>query len=341
MHSDLKIICITPVKNESWILDSFLKCTSLWADQIIIADQNSTDTSRSIALKYPKVKLIENNSTSFNESGRQQLLIDAARSIPCTKRIIIALDADEILAGDIHEIRSTHVASLAKGTVLRFRWLNCTNQGLSYWDSNTLGAFGYIDDGAIHIGAQIHSHRIPYHESKNQYVIDQCPILHLQYLDWKRMKSKHRWYQCYEMLNLPNKSVVDLYRTYHYMDHTISSSIKKLDASLIAQYTNHGINPFDFTHESNYWWDYEVISHLKHYGVGKFKFLDVWEIDKALIKNNIGNSFYVFFKRGVFSYIVLFYLRISQANYAHPFIQYLDRKLKSLFYYTQLSAKQS
>ena len=39
--SGLKIICLTPVKNEGWILERFLKCTSLWADYIIIADQSS------------------------------------------------------------------------------------------------------------------------------------------------------------------------------------------------------------------------------------------------------------------------------------------------------------
>ena len=40
-----KLIVITPVKNESWILEKFLTFTSLWADYIIIADQNSTDNS--------------------------------------------------------------------------------------------------------------------------------------------------------------------------------------------------------------------------------------------------------------------------------------------------------
>jgi len=35
------LICMTPVRNEAWILHAFLKATSLWADHIIIADQNS------------------------------------------------------------------------------------------------------------------------------------------------------------------------------------------------------------------------------------------------------------------------------------------------------------
>lgn len=34
---------LTPVRNEVWILDRFLKAASFWADHIIIADQMSTD----------------------------------------------------------------------------------------------------------------------------------------------------------------------------------------------------------------------------------------------------------------------------------------------------------
>ena len=48
MMKDLpKIIVVTPIKNEDWILDRFLSVTSQFADLIIIADQNSTDKSMS------------------------------------------------------------------------------------------------------------------------------------------------------------------------------------------------------------------------------------------------------------------------------------------------------
>ena len=73
------LICLTPVKNEAWILHAFLKATSLWADYIIIADQMSTDGSREIALSYPKVILIDNDNQEFNEVERQKMLIDKAR----------------------------------------------------------------------------------------------------------------------------------------------------------------------------------------------------------------------------------------------------------------------
>ena len=90
------IVCLTPVKNEAWVLDRFLQCASHWADHIIIADQGSTDGSQEIAKKYPKVMLVENKEKQFQGTGMRKLLLHESRKIPGSK-LLIALDADEIL----------------------------------------------------------------------------------------------------------------------------------------------------------------------------------------------------------------------------------------------------
>ena len=36
------VICLTPVRNESWILERFRPGASMWADHIVIADQRRT-----------------------------------------------------------------------------------------------------------------------------------------------------------------------------------------------------------------------------------------------------------------------------------------------------------
>src|SRR5579872_3256170 len=90
------IICLTPVRNEAWILERFLQCASLWADHIVVADQCSDDDSCEIALRHPKVTLIRNPSPAYDEGARQRLLIDAARRLPAEgRRMLIAIDADE------------------------------------------------------------------------------------------------------------------------------------------------------------------------------------------------------------------------------------------------------
>src|SRR6476659_3715040 len=95
-----QIIVLTPVRNEAWILDRFIKCTSLWADHIIIADQSSDDGSADLARKYPKVTVVENDNPEYDEADRQKLLLRTARLIP-GPRVLIALDADEIMSANI------------------------------------------------------------------------------------------------------------------------------------------------------------------------------------------------------------------------------------------------
>src|SRR5437660_66806 len=72
------VICVTPVRNEEWILERFLLCASLWADYIIVADQGSDDDTPRIAASHPKVTLIENSSPAYDEAARQKLL-----NLPC------------------------------------------------------------------------------------------------------------------------------------------------------------------------------------------------------------------------------------------------------------------
>src|SRR5437016_10395582 len=81
-NTDTKLICVTPVRNEAWVLERFLQCASLWADQIVIADQMSDDGSREIAARFPKVILVDNPSTEYNEGEYHRLLLERARQIP-------------------------------------------------------------------------------------------------------------------------------------------------------------------------------------------------------------------------------------------------------------------
>ena len=96
-----KIICLTPVKNEAWIIEKFIMCASLWADYIILSDQSSEDGTREIAKKYPKVIIIENlYRGEYDEWKIRNILIKEARKIK-GKNIFIAVDADEVLTPNL------------------------------------------------------------------------------------------------------------------------------------------------------------------------------------------------------------------------------------------------
>ena len=89
-----KLVVLTPVKNEAWILPLFCASTSLWADHIIVADQQSTDGSREIVSKFPKVTLITNDSPDLDENYRDALLVNKARELVGTNGILFRIDAD-------------------------------------------------------------------------------------------------------------------------------------------------------------------------------------------------------------------------------------------------------
>src|SRR5947209_8846985 len=120
--SDLvRVVVVTPVRNEAWILERFLTVTSRFADHIIIADQRSTDDSRAICSRYPKVRVIDNPTDEFNERDRQLLLRRHARALVPSPRVILALDADEILAANAVDTPSWRMMLAARpGTIVCF-----------------------------------------------------------------------------------------------------------------------------------------------------------------------------------------------------------------------------
>ena len=153
--SKVSIVCLTPVKNEAWILDRFLQCASLWADHIIIADQQSNDGSREIASKYSKVILVNNPSPTFNEPERQKLLINEARKIPGS-RLLITLDADEILTANFKDSPEWQTILQAPiGTVINFQWVNLCPDMKNCWIPNRDFAWGFIDDNSEHLARKI------------------------------------------------------------------------------------------------------------------------------------------------------------------------------------------
>jgi glycosyltransferase involved in cell wall biosynthesis len=113
-----QVVCVTPVRNEAWTLDRFLRCAETWADHIILADQCSTDETRAVASKYPKVVVVDNPCEEFNDGERHRLVLEAARQIP-GPRLILAVDADEALSAEVLDSpRWAHVLNAPPGTVI-------------------------------------------------------------------------------------------------------------------------------------------------------------------------------------------------------------------------------
>lgn len=278
------LICLTPVRNEAWILERFLRCASTWADYIVIADQQSTDGSREIARRFEKVVLVDNPHDAYDEGARQRLLIDTARQLPAQgRRILIALDADEMLSANWMESSEwQQLLAAPPGTVLYFRWANIGPDVTYAWIDPAYKPFGFVDDGSPHEGRPIHSPRIPVPREAPALYFEEIRVLHYQYAYWDRMRSKQRWYQVWECLNYPEKRPVTIFRQYHHMEAAIRRAGPVL-SEWLAGYEAQGIDMRTIQKQNSYYWDDEVLTWLMEHGPEKFRKLNIWDRDWAAL----------------------------------------------------------
>ncbi len=236
---------MTPVRNEAWILDLFLTTTSIWADYIIIADQMSTDGSREIASKYPKVILIDNRDPLFNEDERQSMLISKAREVAVGRDCLMwGLDADEILAANyLNTDDWQEILSSKPGAVFWFKWAeiapDCTSCHISHF-------FPWLfhDDGKephSNYVRKMHPMRIPYPiDEKDMHYVNDFPVLHFGPTNINRVHSKQYFYQ-YVDWEVNGRDPVSLSmqykKLYDYSD---------FNSHLLPQWCYNEVNGYDF-----------------------------------------------------------------------------------------------
>ena len=288
LQEPARIVCVTPVRNEAWVLERFLAAASLWADEIVVADQDSDDESREIVRRFPKARLVINDSGRFDESYRQRQLIAEARRIP-GRRLIVALDADELLTANFATSEEwRRVVEAPEGSVVRFKWVNVLPGCRRGWAQPERMAFGFMDDGREHDAGVIHSTRVPAPEDAPTIVLDEVRVLHLQYLDWARARSKQRWYQMWEWLNVPEKRPVQLFRQYNAMLAMPAEQIVDLDLEWLDGYRRRGINMCEVAPRDSYHWDLDAVRWIDLYGARRFARLDVWDADWMAVARDAG-----------------------------------------------------
>lgn len=284
------VICLTPVKNEAWILERFLECASIWADHIIVADQKSDDGSREIARAFPKVTLVENPSPTFNESGRQKILLEAARRIT-GPRLLIALDADEFLTANFStDTEWNTILQAPAGTVFRFQWPIVLSNLCSYWMFPGEFAFGFMDDSSEHIGKDIHSPRLPTPAHARTVALTNIKVMHFVATDVERWRSKLRWYQCWQMLNQPERPLTEIYRFNHKDLNIPSDRVKAMPKEWLLGYEQQGIDMSRVVREGIYRWDKEILQLFDEYGPDRFRRVAIWDVNWSELRRKINGN---------------------------------------------------
>ena len=310
-----KIICLTPVRNEAWVLDRFLQAASLWADHIIISDQESTDGSLEIARKYEKVILLENKALPyFDEYLMRKPLFDAARAIEGDK-ILISIDADELLTPNWDSKEWEEILYAPKGTVIEF-FLGNIDYGFKKWWRRSVIA-GYVDDGCEYtVENVVHIPRSIYGKNHNVLIPKEIGVLHLQYTDWKRMQCKHRWYQCFEHIKNVN-DIVDIFRRYHHMYNLPKEDLKELPAWWIEKYKQYGIDITESQTQNKMYWEQVVLDYMLEFGTKYFRYLNIWDVDWCAIASKWNYDKPERFRnpQTLCDRLLIWYLRISQSFY--------------------------
>ena len=273
-------ICLTPVRNEAWILDRFLAAARQWATDVVVADQGSSDGTLEQLRRTTGVSVVINDSPSYDETHRQRLLLTRARQIE-GKRVLIALDADEALSANFAASEEWgKVVNAAPGTILRFRWVNILPGFDRAWIPPDHVAFGFVDDGSDHRGQRIHNPRLPQPEGAPVLDLNEIVVLHFQYVAWERMVSKHRWYQAWEHVTHQEKGPLQIFREYRHMYGSWTpEEIHPVDPLWLDGYDRAGIDFRSLAGEPVTWWDTEVLAMLEQYGPERFRKIDIWDKD--------------------------------------------------------------
>lgn len=295
-----KIICLTPVRNEGWVLRTFLAATSLWADIILVANHCSEDDSKAIAESFPKVKLLEDPSREFNEAERRSMLVAAAREIP-GPRILVALDADEFLSSEFFdELKGWIREGLPPDTVIGFPRVDLL-PGMREGVREPTPVYAlYADAGAPFDARPIHGPRIPLPDEKiPRRIAQKTVMLHFADINTARNQSKIRWYQCFERLRYPRKRASAIFRLYHGRNRDFETMAREPavdtwfkvyeEKGLDLRAINTGAGPW--------WWDRKVLDWFNEHGTAKFAKLDIWDMDW----NAIAKQWGVMPKQGTFA----------------------------------------
>ncbi len=278
-----RVVVVTPVRNEAWILDRFLSVTSRFADRIIVADQRSTDESRAICLRHPKCTVIDNTTDEFNEGERQRLLIRQARALVPPPRIILALDADEILAADAVQAPGWQtMLRAAPGTIVCVDRVDLYETSDRCMRHDRLTPLGYVDDGVEHAPRDMHSVRVPIPDSAPRLWLSDVTVLHYAALRPRALASKLRWYSVLESVRGTCPWVFKRRLRYShamYVNFTGAGRIEPSREGWFRGWEAAGIDMRTVEDDLYHWYDVEVLRYFLAYGTRKFWLDDIWEFD--------------------------------------------------------------
>ena len=274
----MKIVVITPVKDEEWVLDRFLWACSRFADHVLILDQHSTDKSLEICSRYPKVKVLSNPSTEYDESLRSKLLVEGARRLFGEGNLLVAFDADEIPTyPSLDERVWTNLKKLPPGTHICFEkpeMFSLPNRCV-----RTVSTFPYsfIDDGSSMEGCLIHSRRTPGNPANPHYYSSSIILMHFARVRWQEYCARQVVYCMIENIRkTKNHRVRTCYYAPEFFTRFGSDSCVAIPIEWTTGYVEAGVDILGYTSSRFNGFHLRALRLFAEHGVKRFKFDPIW-----------------------------------------------------------------
>ena len=321
------MVVLTPVRNEAWILRTFLEATSLWADHIIIADQMSTDGSREIAREYPKVTLIDNDRPEMHQAATRRLLFEAAKKIPGDK-VVFTLDADEFLAGDfIHSDDWRKILESEPNDAFCWRWMNLKKGDPSQYSTHQHYYWAVHESEDVWNGEFpdnfIHEWRLPWPPKARTVNLDELRSLHFARVNVARQRNKERFYQVSTLACRSSANPIKLFRQYHAEENLQYYPVPE---NAYCFYDAHGMDVMgmiDLKDEGEYYTS-EILKFFDRLGTKRFAVLDIWDAE-WMKKNGVQDP-----RTGIHK-LVQKYLFKTIGKEKYLIIRMIDKVLGSIF----------
>jgi len=327
--SDPSVVCLTPMRDEAWVLERLIRTTLAWADELILLDHGSGDGSRELAAQHDRVHVVDGADTGFDETAWRRRLLAEARARHARPCVLVALDADEVLSGRPPNDLRRRLLDLPDGAFGEVPWVHllpamqlCARDGRK--------RLVFADDGRTAVsGGFFHAPRFAVTEIGSAvHVLGDLVVLHYQSTDPLRMRSKHRWYQCFEAITFPRKRPAEIYRQYAQADIS-QLATDRVDRRWFEFYERLGIDMRSTQVDGRYRWDGEVLALLREHGPRRFRRVDIWdELDWNTLAKSTSIDFQVRDPRSALDRLALRWLRWAQPRRNRRWVRACSRSLR-------------
>lgn len=279
----MKTIALLAVKNEEWILPTYISAMKDLADIIIAIDDGSTDNSRKI-LEDAGAKVYANSDVVsigyFNEFLVREKLIELGRQHGGTH--FICLDADEAFTSNLRSELKDIMRQMIPGQKIHAPWISLWKSNHEYRNDEkgafhtSLKDFVFCDDKVSHHPyAYIGVSRCPKPEKEPPGInlpFEKGGVLHFQFTNWKNNELKQAWYRCAELIN-GKRSARRINVTYSHLFDTDKAKIYPTPKEWTVGLT---LPTIDYATKT--WHLEEIIKSFDKLGITFFEPLQIWHI---------------------------------------------------------------